>query len=70
VKRHDLVNARLRRGLTQRALAEHAEISRETVRRAENGDGITPTTAGRIATVLGVTPGYVLGIPEDRGGAA
>lgn len=47
-----VINARNRLGLNQEELAELAEVSAPTIRRAEGGEGIHPSTGKRICGVL------------------
>lgn len=62
--RDDLRLARLRKGYSQEALAAAADLARDTVRRAEAGQSIGPTTARKLAEQLDMTPGEVLGLEE------
>lgn len=51
-----LKELRLERMLTQKALAELAGLSHETVTTAESGAPVSPTSARKIVTALGVEP--------------
>ena len=43
-------------GLTMRELAKRAKVSLGTVNRVENGAETWPTTAAKLAAVVGATP--------------
>lgn len=62
--RDDLRVARMSRGHSQLSLAKAADVSRETVRRAEAGESIRPTTARKLAEPLGMTIGEILGLEK------
>ncbi len=47
---------RLDNGYTQRDLARRAGVSERTVRNAERGSPVSPTTLGLLAQALGVPP--------------
>ncbi len=57
-----IAEARRAKGLTQSELAEKAEISRYTLVKIENGDGVNMTahTLLNIARVLGVSTDFLL----------
>lgn len=56
-ERFDLRSARINMGLSQRELAEQADVARETVRRLELGEtGAHPATLKRVADIFGVKP--------------
>ncbi|PRP98524.1 helix-turn-helix transcriptional regulator [Enhygromyxa salina] len=52
-----------RRELTQEALAEAADVSGKTIRRIEQGRGISPTlvTLEKVASAFGLTASEMLG---------
>jgi transcriptional regulator with XRE-family HTH domain len=53
-----LRHARLQdKGWTKEELARHAEISAQTVRKAERGQPISETSMARIAKALGIAAG-------------
>jgi transcriptional regulator with XRE-family HTH domain len=53
--RFDLREARVNAGLSQRQLADELEVSREAIRRIEDGEGSArPATLLKIATRFGV----------------
>lgn len=47
--------ARLKRGWTQDDLAAHAQVSRLSVIRLENGNDISTATLSKVAIALGLT---------------
>lgn len=57
-----IAEERRKRGMTQEKLAEEAQISRYTLVKIENGDGVNMTvhTLLQIARVFGVTTDYLL----------
>ncbi len=62
--------ARLRRALTQDALAQQTEVEKATISRIENNLATPrPSTARKLAVALGVEPGWLLvgeEVPEGK----
>ncbi|HEV2460940.1 MAG TPA: helix-turn-helix transcriptional regulator [Ktedonobacterales bacterium] len=52
---------RRRAALSQRELAEKASVTRQTVIRAESGEGIRYSNVRKLADALGVTPEALAG---------
>lgn len=50
----NLAAERLNRGFSIRGLAKEIDVPEQSIRRAEKGEGVSPTYAYRIATFFGV----------------
>lgn len=51
-----LVELRINEGLSQRELAQKANVSNQSVSKLEHGGNLRPATLKKIADVLGVKP--------------
>jgi len=56
VKLPRLVSRRVKAALSQRALAEKAEVAASTIARIELGGEVFPSTVGKLARALGCEP--------------
>lgn len=70
-ERFDLRAARLNAGLSQRQLAEELDVSREAIRRLEDGEGgAHPSTLAKIARRFGVQATDLMPLANGEGVAA
>jgi transcriptional regulator with XRE-family HTH domain len=61
-----LAAVRLKRNLTQTALAREAGVSRATIERLERGTGADLKLLVRVLRALELLEGFLAGIPEDE----
>jgi DNA-binding XRE family transcriptional regulator len=65
-----LERARINRGLSQRALANAADVGTETIRRLERGLGVRPANAKKVADVFGVQVTDLMSIEHEARAAS
>jgi transcriptional regulator with XRE-family HTH domain len=52
-------------GFSRRAFARHLGVSDASLRRFEDGEGMSPANAKKLADYLGVTVVDLIGMPDD-----
>jgi ribosome-binding protein aMBF1 (putative translation factor) len=50
----DLTSARLNAGLSMRGLADAVDVAEQTIRRLEDGEGVHPANAKKVADYFGI----------------